>query len=167
MDWEPVDESPPPPVRAMHVLPYAAPEPEESGKRVARALVWVAVLACIAVAVAIAVPGRRLEAPRGAAARTDITALEMAIDTFYFDAGRLPTAQEGLGALVNLPIGVRGWNGPYVKRYPVDPWGNLYLYRTGTSGGTSIYRIDCAGPDGRTGTADDITSGWNNAPANN
>jgi general secretion pathway protein G len=171
LDWEAADESAPRPVLVTHPLPYAAPEPEESGRRVAHALTWVAVVVCLVVLIAIVLPEvtarQRGVTARTAAARTDVASLATAIDTFYVDAGRFPTAAEGLGALMNPPAGVRAWNGPYVRRQPLDPWGNPYLYRTGTSSGAPTYRVDCTGPDGRTGTADDITSGWNNAPTTN
>lgn len=167
VDWDPVEESAPRPVLATHPLPYAAPDPKQWGRKVARALTWAAVLACLVVLVAIFAPNpsaRRGTMARVAAARTDVASLQTAIDTFYVDAGRFPTPAEGLTVLLSPPAGVPAWAGPYIRRQASDPWGNPYLYRSGTSGGAPAYRIDCTGPDGQPGTADDITSGWVAAP---
>jgi len=68
------------------------------------------------------------------------------------DAGRYPTQQEGLGALVANP-GIGKWEGPYLKSkgVPVDPWGHPYQYRMpGTDG--RDYDLYSLVPDG-TGTA--------------
>ena len=48
-----------------------------------------------------------------------------ALDLFYIDAGRYPTTEEGLAALVQRPPGVSSWSGPYLKSagVPKDPWG--------------------------------------------
>jgi general secretion pathway protein G len=78
--------------------------------------------------------------------------IETALDLFMIDAGRYPTQQEGLGALVANP-GVGKWEGPYLKSkgVPVDPWGHPYQYRMpGTDG--RDYDLYSLGPDG-TGTA--------------
>ena len=59
--------------------------------------------------------------PRRAA--RDVVNLSMALDSFYRDTGRYPTAYEGLYALVVPPPAASGWRGPYLKRVPTDPWG--------------------------------------------
>lgn len=63
------------------------------------------------------------------AARAQIDALDKAIESFRLDVGRLPTTEEGLGALNVAPQGVTNWGGPYLKKdVPVDPWGHPYVY---------------------------------------
>src|SRR4051794_14770990 len=81
------------------------------------------VLVILAVLAAVVVPKftGRAEQARIAAAHTDLTALETALDTFEVDAGRYPSTDEGLNALLNPPSNVKTWNGPYVKKQPVDP----------------------------------------------
>lgn len=77
--------------------------------------------------------------------------LGSALDLFYLDAGRYPTTEEGLGALVQRPAGVSSWSGPYLKttNVPKDPWGHGYLYRS--PGQNGPYDVGSLGPDGREG----------------
>ena len=95
-------------------------------------------------------------------AKLQIESFGSALDLFYLDTGRYPTASEGLDALTQRPSNVPVWNGPYLKggRVPNDPWGNAYQYR---SSGEQIppYEISSLGADGReggTGTAADISN---------
>lgn len=118
------------------------------------------VLVILAVLAAVVVPKftNRSEQARTAAAQTDISVIEGAIDTFEVDCGRFPSNDEGIGALVQAPGNVSNWRGPYIKRgIPNDPWGNPYIYRyPGTVNSTS-YDLFSTGPDGREGN-DDITN---------
>ncbi len=79
--------------------------------------------------------------------------LSSALDLFYLDAGRYPSSEEGLGALVHRPPAVSSWNGPYLKTagVPKDPWGHDYLYRA--PGQSAPYEIGSLGPEGREGKA--------------
>ncbi|QGM96077.1 type II secretion system major pseudopilin GspG [Methylocystis parvus] len=79
--------------------------------------------------------------------------LASALDLFYLDAGRYPSSEEGLAALVQRPAGVSSWSGPYLKSagLPKDPWGHPYLYRA--PGQTGPYDIGSLGPEGREGGA--------------
>ena len=91
------------------------------------------------------------------AARVQIDAFSGALDLFYLDNSRYPTASEGLGALVKKPANASRWTGPYLRsgEVPRDPWGNLYTYRTpGQSGPFDILSF---GPEGRDG-AQNITN---------
>lgn len=74
-----------------------------------------------------------------------------ALDLFYLDAGRYPTSEEGLAALVRPPSGLAGWNGPYLKSTtpPHDPWGHDYLYRA--PGRNAPYDVASLGPSGKEG----------------
>lgn len=95
------------------------------------------------------------------AARIQIQGLANSLDLFYLDAGRYPSTNEGLAALIRRPAGLNAWNGPYIKSgtIPNDPWGNGYLYRS--PGGHGPFDIVSYGSDGReggTGTAADVTS---------
>jgi general secretion pathway protein G len=74
-----------------------------------------------------------------------------ALDLFYLDAGRYPTSEEGLAALVRRPSALSSWNGPYLKSTtpPRDPWGHDFLYRS--PGQNGPYDIGSLGPDGKEG----------------
>src|SRR5438046_4089269 len=61
-------------------------------------------------------------------ARSQIDALEKALDQFRLDNRRYPTAEEGLEALMTKPAAVTTWTGPYLKKtVPMDPWGHAYV----------------------------------------
>ncbi len=104
----------------------------------------------------------RGEQAKVAAAKSDVSAaLPIAIDLFEVDSGRLPTTEEGLGALRSNPGALAGWKGPYVKKSPVDPWGRPYEYRVpGTY--DNDYDVYSLGPNGQEGDADDVGN-WEQA----
>lgn len=62
----------------------------------------------------------------------DIGALEQALERYRLDMLDYPTTEEGLEALVEVPDGHdradRFQEGGYIRRLPVDPWGNAYRY---------------------------------------
>jgi len=95
------------------------------------------------------------------AAKIQIESFASALDLFFLDAGRYPSSSEGLGALVQRPGSISGWNGPYLKGsvVPADAWGNPYIYRSpGQRGAYDIVSYGADGQEGGTGTAGDITS---------
>ena len=97
------------------------------------------------------------EKAREKTAKVQISTLANALDAYALDVGRYPSSAEGLDALVRQPGGVEQWDGPYLKKaVPKDPWGNPYDYRPPE--GSSDYEIISPGPDGKLGTADDISS---------
>ena len=101
----------------------------------------------------------RSEQARIAAARADIANIESALDTFEVDAGRFPTTEEGLGALVAPPAQVKAWHGPYLKRgggVPLDKWNHPYNYRYPGQHNANGYDLWSFGPDGQDGGGDDI-----------
>ena len=84
-------------------------------------------------------------------ARNDIKAISAALDMFKLDNYSYPSTQQGLEALVRKPSGsptARNWNPDgYLKRLPVDPWGNPYQYLApGSKGAFDLYSL---GADGR------------------
>lgn len=95
-------------------------------------------------------------------ARTDIVALENALAQYRLDNGTFPSTEQGLDALINEPtVEPRPRNyrrGGYIQRLPQDPWGNDYLLLS--PGEYSDFDVFSAGPDGQTGTDDDIGN-WN------
>jgi general secretion pathway protein G len=106
----------------------------------------------------------KVQQGRITAARADIVLIEMAIDIFELDCGRLPSTEEGLRALLDQPSAATGWKGPYLKRgTPADPWGNLYLYQCPGQHNPSRYDLYSFGPDSLEGTEDDIGN-WSEVP---
>lgn len=117
------------------------------------------VLVILAVLAAIVVPKftGRSEQARAAAAKTDVALIETMLDQFEVDAGRYPTTEEGIAALVQMPASVKSWHGPYLKRgVPNDPWGRPYVYRCPGQFNPTSYDLSSFGPDGNEGGGDDI-----------
>jgi len=75
--------------------------------------------------------GRPDEA-RVTAATSDIQSIANALELYRLDNGHYPGTDQGLEALVTRPSGYpepRNWDPEgYLKRVPVDPWGEPYLY---------------------------------------
>jgi general secretion pathway protein G len=93
---------------------------------------------------------RQGQKARAGIAKSQIATLGTALDTYALDTGRYPATEEGLGALISAPAGESMWDGPYLKKaVPKDPWGNDYVYSSGTTSGS--YEIICYGADGRQG----------------
>ena len=102
-----------------------------------------------------------LSESRVKAARIQIQSFSSALDLFYLDAGRYPSAAEGLAALVRPTSGVAGWAGPYLKggSVPNDPWNNPYVYRSpGVHAPFDIVSYGADGQEGGTDLAADITT---------
>ncbi len=94
------------------------------------------------------------------AAMAQINAFEKALDHYRLDAGRYPTTEQGLNALVAAPENERKWQGPYlVKAVPLDPWGRAYNYRSpGQHGEYDLFSYGKDGQPGGTGENADITN---------
>ncbi len=121
-----------------------------------------------------------------AKAKASISSLETALGMFQTDLGGYPTPSAGNANLVNAlseksgtyVIGTQSytlpttdWSGPYMNfqtnEIPagqfLDPWGNPYVYEAGTDHGTGAdytgyVNILSNGPDGKSGTNDDIVN---------
>ena len=119
-------------------------------------LLVVVILAVLAAVVVPKFTGRSEEA-RVSAAKTDVSSIELALDTYEIHVGKYPTTNDGLDALIDEPSNVTGWKGPYLKRgVPKDPWGNEYNYNQPGQHNEYGYDLSSNGPDGNEGTDDDI-----------
>src|SRR6476660_9632631 len=107
-------------------------------------LLLVMVILVVLAGVVVTRFGNRTEQARDAAAKTDISSIDTALEAFQVDCQRYPTNEEGLGALITPPAGVGDkWRGPYLKRsaIPMDPWNNQYVYRYPGTHNTSGYDL--------------------------
>jgi len=94
--------------------------------------------------------------------KSDIVALENALDMYRLDNSIYPTTDQGLEALVTQPNGSpepRNYREDgYIKRLPQDPWGYEYILNSpGENGRVDVLSV---GLDGEEGTDDDIGN-WN------
>jgi general secretion pathway protein G len=131
-----------------------------SGFTLIEVMVVVVILSILA---AIVVPRimDRPEQARITKAKSDIRALEAALNLYRLDNMTYPTTDQGIDALVMAPTDApepKNWKqGGYLDRLPSDPWGNAYLYLSpGSHGAIDIYSN---GPDPQSG--DDDIGNWN------
>jgi general secretion pathway protein G len=87
-------------------------------------------------------------------AKVQIGNLNQAVKLYML---HMNTAPQSLNDLLQQPSDSRAdrWKGPYLesKEIPKDPWDNDYQYE----GSGTEYRISSMGPDGASGTDDDIS----------
>jgi general secretion pathway protein G len=100
--------------------------------------------------------GRGEQARRGAA-EADINAnIATALKLYELDNGTFPTTEEGLNALLSKPGSASNWNGPYLERKPIDPWGRDYKYKS-PGEHNNDYDLYSLGKDG-VESSDDVTN---------
>lgn len=93
-------------------------------------------------------------------AKSQVAMLEDATNMYVLAIGSCPTTKQGLDALLVPPADLadpKKWQGPYLDKVqlPVDPWNNAYRYE---SKGKGVFRVWSCGPDGISGTKDDIST---------
>lgn len=103
----------------------------------------------------------RSEQARIARVEADIISnIPLSLDLYELDNGTYPSTEQGLKALLMKPTGIPepvNWNGPYLKRKPVDPWGSPYQYRYPAAHEGVDYDLYSLGPD-KIESDDDITN---------
>jgi general secretion pathway protein G len=119
-------------------------------------MVVVVILGILAAVVVPRVLDRPAQARRTKAA-ADIKGIESALGMFKLDNGFFPSTDQGLKALVDKPetgrIPKRYPPGAYLKKVPIDPWGNEYAYLS--PGANDDYEIVSYGADGEPGGEDE------------
>ena len=122
------------------------------------------VIMIIATLAALVVPKftGRAEQAKVTAAQSDIQVnIPTALDLYELDNGFYPSTEQGLAALRDQPSTApvpAKWSGPYLKRKPLDPWGNAYHYQSPGSHNPNSYDLFSYGKDGAEGGKDDVTN---------
>lgn len=120
------------------------------------------VVVILGILAAIVVPKvmDRPDQARATKARTDIAAIENALNLYKLDNYSYPSTSDGLAALVTPPAGDRAqtWkSGGYLPRLPTDPWQRPYQYlNPGVHGTIDIFTQGADGQPGGEGTNADI-----------
>jgi general secretion pathway protein G len=115
-----------------------------AGNTCAETIVTVGILALLAV-IAVPILGSALERAK---AKHELEDFAAALDRFYEDCGRYPTADEGLDALIVKPGACAAWKSYLdVDSIPQDPWGNEYVYSRPASDSTAAFTIISNGPE--------------------
>jgi len=98
----------------------------------------------------------RSEQARVAAAEADVRSnIATALKLYELDNGKFPATSEGLKALLEKSASVSNWNGPYLEREPLDPWGRVYQYKSPGQHRPQDYDLYSWGNDG-TESGDDV-----------
>lgn len=90
----------------------------------------------------------RSEQAKMTIARVDIESnIASALKLYELDNGTFPTTGQGLEALLRKPSTSPlpgNWNGPYLEKEPIDPWGRKYQYEC--PGTHNVYDLYSYGP---------------------
>lgn len=123
-------------------------------------MVVIVILGVLAALVVPRVMSRPDEA-RVVAARQDIASIMQALKLYRLDNRRYPSAEQGLGALVQRPEIAPlpdNWKS-YLERLPKDPWGQPYQYlNPGINGDVDVMSFGADGQRGGEGFDADIGS---------
>jgi len=113
------------------------------------------VVVILGILAAIIIPriSERPEQARRTKAILDIKSIETALSLFQMDNGFYPSTEQGLQALVEKPTTGRTPNSynesGYLKKVPLDPWKNPYIYIS--PGARGDYDLISYGADGEEG----------------
>jgi general secretion pathway protein G len=127
---------------------------ERDGFTLLELLVVIIVLGLLAGLVAPQIFGRVGDA-KVTTARTQMSLLGTALDSYRLDNGAYPTSEQGLQALREKPARQpmpANWKGPYLRKdVPLDPWDRPFLYRAPGSRNPTGYDLATLGRDGKEG----------------
>ncbi len=116
------------------------------------------VVVILGILAAIIIPriSDRPEQARRTKAIMDIKSIETALSLYQMDNGSYPSTEQGLEALVEKPTTGRipaNYNeGAYLKKVPLDPWKNPYIYIS--PGAHGDFDLISYGNDGEEGGED-------------
>lgn len=104
---------------------------KQSGFTLIEIMVVVVILGVLGALIVPNIIGAPEEA-RVTAAKSDIQSIGSALEMYRLNNSIYPSTDQGLDALVEEPSGFpepRKWGpDPYLKKVPVDPWGEPYYY---------------------------------------
>ncbi len=106
----------------------------------------------------------RSDQARSAAAKADVEVnIATALKLYELDNGFFPTTEQGLQSLLTkstTPPIPQNWNGPYLEKKPIDPWGHPYLYASPGVHRAHDYDLYSSGKNTKAETTDDDIVNW-------
>ncbi len=93
----------------------------------------VIIIGALAAMVVPRLTGRSEQAKKNIAKADIDTHLSTALKLYELDNGSFPTTSQGLDSLLHKPTSSpvpENWNGPYIEKPPIDPWGHPYIYES-------------------------------------
>jgi len=90
------------------------------------------------------------------AAKSNVSLIRGAIDRYRLDMNKYPTKLADLWEQPSDSTASDKWGGPYMEQLKADPWGNEYQYTAEGKKNTNKYDFWSNGPDGQSGSEDDI-----------
>lgn len=106
----------------------------------------------------------RSDQARSAAAKVDIDVnIPTALKLYELDNGFFPTTEQGLKALLKKPgssPAPQNWNGPYLEKTPIDPWGRAYQYESPGTHRPHDYDLYSQGKSPKADKVDDDVVNW-------
>lgn len=135
----------------------------EKGFSLVEVILVVIIIATLSAMVVPRLTGRSDQA-RKATAKADIEVnIPTALKLYELDNGFFPTSTQGLNALIQKPATPplpENWNGPYLEKKPVDPWGNPYQYASPGTHRAHDYDLYSTGKNSKPENTDDDIVNW-------
>ncbi len=124
-------------------------------------MIVVVIIAALASMIVPRLSGRSEQA-RISIAKGDIEAnISLGLKLYELENGNYPTSGQGLQALISKPTSSplpMNWNGPYLEKKPIDPWGNEYQYNCPGIHNPQGFDLYSLGKDGA--ESDDDIANW-------
>ena len=114
-----------------HQLSNGQLMPYNKGFTLIEIMLVVIIIAALAAMVVPRLSGRSDQAKQAVASAEIESLLATAFKLYELDNGNFPTTEQGFDALLYKPDFEpvpANWNGPYIEKRAVDPWGNPYVY---------------------------------------
>jgi len=131
------------------------PRSRERGFTLIEIMAVVLIIGLLSTLVGIAI-FPQIDKARVNTAKTQLSMLDAALETYRMDNAHFPTGEQGLLALIKPPPEARNAPaGGYLRerRVPEDPWGNTYQYESPGQHNTHAYDLWSFGADGTAGGA--------------
>ncbi len=106
----------------------------------------------------------RSDQARRAAAKADVEVnIATALKLYELDNGFFPSTDQNLAALLVKPSDPptpENWNGPYLEKKPIDPWGRPYQYDSPGTHRPHDYDLYSMGKNPSEDVVDDDVFNW-------